>query len=74
MICLTRLNHAPIVLNADLIEYIERTPDTVITLTTGQKVVVREAPEEVIELVRRFRRSITGERLREEKDHGQGGR
>jgi len=34
MIQLTRLNHLPLVLNSDLIEYIEITPDTVITLTT----------------------------------------
>ena len=36
MIRLTRLNHAPIVVNSDLIEHIDSTPDTVITLTNGQ--------------------------------------
>ena len=40
MIQLTRLNRIPMVLNSDLIEHIEITPDTVITLTTGQKIVV----------------------------------
>ena len=42
MIPLTRLNHIPLVLNSDLIEHIEITPDTVITLTTGQKIMVLE--------------------------------
>ena len=36
MIYVTRLNHTSVVLNADLIEYVETTPDTVISLTTGQ--------------------------------------
>jgi flagellar protein FlbD len=60
MIRLTRLNHAPLVLNADLIEHIEITPDTVITLTTGQKIVVLEAADEVVARTVEFRRSILG--------------
>jgi flagellar protein FlbD len=59
MIRLTRLNHTPVVLNADLIEHIEITPDTVITLTTGQKLVVLESSDEVIERIVEFRRSIS---------------
>jgi flagellar protein FlbD len=58
MIHLTRLNQAPLVVNADLIEHIEMTPDTVIVLTTGQKILVRESAEEIIEKVVRFRRSL----------------
>jgi flagellar protein FlbD len=58
MIHLTRLNHTPMVLNCDLIEYVETTPDTVISLTTGQKLMVLETTEEIIERVVRFRRSI----------------
>ena len=58
MIRLTRLNHAAFVLNSDLIEHIDITPDTVITLTTGQIVRVREAAEEVIERIVEFRRKI----------------
>jgi len=46
MIQLTRLNRLPLVLNSDLIEYIEITPDTVITLTTGQKIMVGESAAE----------------------------
>jgi flagellar protein FlbD len=63
MIRLTRLNHVPVVLNSDLIEHIDVTPDTVITLTTGQKIVVLESADEVIERVVRFRRLVgTGPR------------
>jgi len=58
MIRLTRLNHVPLVLNSDLIEHIEVTPDTVISLTTGQKIVVLESAEEIVGRVRDFRRGI----------------
>jgi flagellar protein FlbD len=58
MIRLTRLNHVPLVLNSDLIEHIEVTPDTVISLTTGQKMVVLETADEVVQRIVEFRRSI----------------
>ena len=58
MIYVTRLNHSSVVLNCDLIEQIEATPDTVITLTTGQKITVLETAEDVIERVRSWRRSL----------------
>jgi flagellar protein FlbD len=58
MIQVTRLNRIPLVLNSDLIEYIEITPDTVITLTNGHKMVVAESAAEVVERVMAFRRSI----------------
>lgn len=58
MIRLTRLNHLPLVLNSDLIEHIEVTPDTVISLTTGQKIMVLETAEEVIGRVIEFRRAM----------------
>ena len=60
MIRLTRLNHLPVVLNSDLIEHIEETPDTVITLTSGQIVRVLETADEVVDRVVVFRRRITG--------------
>jgi flagellar protein FlbD len=60
MIRLTRLNRVPLVLNSDLIEHIEATPDTVITLTTGQIVRVLETADEVIERIVEFRRRIHG--------------
>jgi flagellar protein FlbD len=58
MIHVTRLNHTPVVLNCDLIEEIEQTPDTVISLTTGQKIMVLESTEQIIDRVRRFRQSL----------------
>ncbi|MBC7286489.1 MAG: flagellar FlbD family protein [Armatimonadetes bacterium] len=48
MITLTRLNGSRVTINALLIERLESTPDTVVTLTTGHKVVVREPVEEVV--------------------------
>jgi flagellar protein FlbD len=60
MIRLTRLNRAPLVLNSDLIEHIDVTPDTVITLTTGQILRVLETAEEVIRRIIEFRRQIFG--------------
>jgi len=56
MIRLTRLNHVSVVLNSDLIEHIEETPDTVITLTTGQILRVRESADQVVERIVEFRR------------------
>jgi flagellar protein FlbD len=58
MIRLTRLNHVPLVLNSDLIEHVEVTPDTVITLTTGQKLMVLESAEEITNRVIAFRQAI----------------
>jgi flagellar protein FlbD len=58
MIAVTRLNGSPILLNSDLIETIETTPDTVIRLINGQKIVVVEHVDEILERIRQFRRSI----------------
>ena len=58
MIRLTRLNHAPMVLNSDLIEHIDVTPDTVITLTNGQILRVLESADEVVERSVEFRRRV----------------
>ena len=58
MIWLTRLNRSPMVLNSDLIEHIDVTPDTVITLTTGQILRVRETAVEVVGRIVDFRRRI----------------
>lgn len=58
MIQLTRINHVPLVVNSDLIEHIEATPDTVISLVNGQKFMVLEETDEVIRRVIEFRRAI----------------
>ena len=49
MIKLTRLDGEPFVLNAELIRYVERRPDTFITLTSGDRIVVAETMDEVVE-------------------------
>ena len=58
MIQLTRLNRSPFIVNSDLIEHIETTPDTVITLSTGQRYMVQESADEVVSRIVSFRRSI----------------
>jgi flagellar protein FlbD len=58
MIRLTRLNHGLFMLNPDLIEHLEMTPDTVITLTNGHQFVVLEPAEEVVQRIVEFRRRV----------------
>lgn len=58
MIRLTRLNKQPLVVNSDLIEFIENAPDTVITLVTGEKVVVCESTEDILDQIIRFRQRL----------------
>jgi flagellar protein FlbD len=60
MILLTKINDAPIAVNADLIEYIEETPDTIITMTNNDKVVVQESMTQIIDKVIHYRRLISG--------------
>jgi flagellar protein FlbD len=58
MIRLTRLNNTPITINSDLIKLMENAPDTVITLVTGEKIVVLESSDEVVQRIVDFRRRI----------------
>jgi flagellar protein FlbD len=58
MIRLTRLNHAALVVNCDLIEHIDMSPDTVLSMTTGQRITVLETAEQVIRQVIEFRRQL----------------
>jgi len=58
MIQLTRLNNHPLVINSDLIKSIESAPDTVLTLVTGEKIIVLESVENVLEGIVEFRRRI----------------
>ena len=60
MIALRRLNNQPIVVNCDLIESVEATPDTVVTLTSGNKLIVRDSPEEIRKRIIEFKRAIHG--------------
>ncbi|GGJ22258.1 MULTISPECIES: flagellar FlbD family protein [Paenibacillus] len=58
MIPVTRLNGSPMWLNALLIEMVEETPDTYITLTTGKRLIVLEKAEQVTNLIREYNKSI----------------
>ena len=58
MIQLKRLNKHPLVVNSDLIKFIENAPDTVITLSSGEKLVVLESAEQVLDLIVQFRQRI----------------
>jgi len=58
MIRLTRINRQPIILNSDLVEHLESTPDTVITMTSGQKLVVLESTDEIVKRIVEFRRAL----------------
>jgi flagellar protein FlbD len=55
LIEVTKLNNTLLIVNADLIEFVEKTPDTMITLTTGKKFMVRESLKEVLERVFEYR-------------------
>ncbi|MBM7560590.1 flagellar FlbD family protein [Fusibacter tunisiensis] len=59
MIKVTRLNDSPIYVNSSLIEFIEETPDTVITLTTGKKIIVKESVEAVIQSILEYHAKIS---------------
>ncbi len=56
MIKLTRLDGEPFVLNAEMIRYIESRPDTFLTLTTGERIVVSESMDEVVNLAIAYQR------------------
>lgn len=58
MIELTRYNDSKFSLNAEIIEMVEDTPDTVITLTTGKKIIVKESRQEVSDLVKLYRHQV----------------
>jgi flagellar protein FlbD len=65
MIALHRLTHPEqtFLLNPDLIERVEKTPDTVVALTNGGKFIVIETPDEVVALIRDWRASIVAQAL-----------
>lgn len=58
MIQLTRLNSKPLTVNSDLIKFVEQSPDTLVTLITGEKIVVLEKADEVLTRIIDFRRSV----------------
>ncbi len=63
MIRVTRLNDEEILINDDLIEFVETIPETMISLTDGKKIMVKESPDEIIERVAAFRRMAFSPRM-----------
>lgn len=63
MIDVTRLNDSKLTINADLIEKVEESPDTVITLTSGNKFIVKESRQEIKNLVILYKKEIFGREL-----------
>ena len=61
MIEVTKLNGVKILVNPHLFEVVEETPDTVITLTTGKKIIVKESRQEIKNLVKSYRKGIFAE-------------
>jgi flagellar protein FlbD len=69
MIKVSLMNGSEIVLNSDLIEFVEATPDTVISLSTGKKVMVHESVSEVLDRVIEFRRRLGGPAANLQRSH-----
>ena len=59
MIEVTKLNGTKILVNVDLIETVESTPDTILCLTTGRKIIVKESRQDVNNLVKSYRKDIS---------------
>ena len=58
MIEVTKIKGVKVLVNPDLIELVEETPDTVLTLTTGKKIIVKESRQEIKNLVILYRKDI----------------
>ncbi|MFC1614496.1 flagellar FlbD family protein [Gemmatimonadota bacterium] len=59
MIAVTRLNGQQFIVNAELVELVESTPDTIISLTTGKKFMVKETVENVVDRIIQYRRQVS---------------
>jgi flagellar protein FlbD len=60
MIEVTRFNDSTFIVNAEIIQTVEETPDTVITLTTGTKIVVKEKARQIVDKVIQYKKMIHG--------------
>ena len=58
MIEVTKMNGRKVLVNPDLIELVEETPDTVVLFTTGRKIIIKESRQEVKNLVKSYRKEI----------------
>jgi len=59
VIAVTKLNGEKFVVNAELVEMVESTPDTIVSLTTGKKYMVRETVDDVVDRIIQYRRQIS---------------
>ena len=66
MIKITRLNDTVLVVNAEMIQFLEATPDTIVTLTDGRKLVAKESVDDIIEKIVEYKRQFlsTGPQVR----------
>lgn len=69
MIKITKMNGENIYLNAELIESVQSRPDTLITLTTGNKIMVKEEVSQVIERIREYRKEINAAAIKKLTDN-----
>jgi uncharacterized protein YlzI (FlbEa/FlbD family) len=58
MVQLTRLNNQPVIVNSDLIKFVEQSPDTLITLVNGEKFMVQETAEEIVRRIVEYRQLV----------------
>ena len=61
MIDVTKLNGSILTINENFIETVEETPDTVITMSTGRRIIIKESRQEVVNLVKLFRKELFAE-------------
>lgn len=59
MIELSKINGKAVLVNPDLIRYIESAPDTVLTFTDGERLIVREHPKDIVDKITRYRRDCS---------------
>jgi len=61
LVKVSRLNGAEFYVNPDLIEFIEQTPDTLLTMTAGKKVIIKETPEELASKILQHKQEVVSE-------------
>lgn len=67
MIRVTRLDGTALLVNIDQVTWIEFNPDTVIALANGEKLIVRDAPDDIVSRVQEYKRSLLGVPLRDRR-------
>lgn len=67
MIDVTKMDGSSVTINAELIEIVEETPDTVVTLTTGKKLIIKESRQQIKNLVKSYKRECNSFGIADEK-------